>query len=62
MADRSDERIALHYAIERELAARLRAAPANERARVYGEVYNELFGGCRTTRNCLSTRRSATVK
>ena len=43
MADRSDNRIVEHYAIERELAARLRAAPANERARVYGEVYDELF-------------------
>lgn len=43
MADRSDNRIVAHYAIERELAARLRAAPANERARVYGEVYDELF-------------------
>jgi len=43
MADRPDQRIVAHYAIERELAARLRAAPANERARVYGEVYDELF-------------------
>lgn len=43
MADRSDKRIVAHYAIERELAARLRAAPANERASVYGEVYDELF-------------------
>ena len=43
MADRSNKRIVAHYAIERELAARLRAAPANERARVYGEVYDELF-------------------
>ena len=43
MTDRPDQRIVAHYAIERELAARLRAAPANERARVYGEVYDELF-------------------
>ena len=43
MADRPDQRIISHYTIERELAARLRAAPANERARVYGEVYDELF-------------------
>ena len=43
MADRSDDRTVAHYTIERELAARLRAAPANERARVYGEVYDELF-------------------
>jgi SAM-dependent methyltransferase len=42
MAGTPDKRIA-HYTIERELAARLRAAPANERARVYGEVYDELF-------------------
>jgi SAM-dependent methyltransferase len=43
MADRSDDRIVAHYAIERELAGRLRAAPADERARIYGEVYDELF-------------------
>ena len=43
MADRPDQRIISHYTIERELAARLRAAPANERALVYGEVYEELF-------------------
>jgi len=43
MADKSDERTVAHYTIECELAARLRAAPANERARVYGEVYDELF-------------------
>jgi hypothetical protein len=49
MADRPDQRIVAHYAIERELAARLRAAPANERARVYGEVYDELFRRCRIT-------------
>lgn len=33
----------VHYEVERELARRLREAPAGERARVYGEVYDELF-------------------
>lgn len=35
--------VAAHYRIEKELAARLRAAPASERGRLYGEVYDELF-------------------
>ncbi len=34
---------AAHYRIEKELAARLRAAPADERGRLYGEVYDELY-------------------
>jgi len=37
--DRGYER----YTIEKELADRLRAAPADQRTRVYGEVYDELF-------------------
>lgn len=40
---RSREQIAAHYMVERELAQRLRDAPASERAHVYGEVYDELF-------------------
>jgi SAM-dependent methyltransferase len=32
-----------HYTIERRLADRLRAAPPDQRTRVYGEVYDELF-------------------
>src|ERR1017187_7297179 len=43
VASRTSDGVAAHYAIERELADRLRAAPADERARVYGEVYDELF-------------------
>jgi SAM-dependent methyltransferase len=39
----SSDRLAANYAIERELADRLRAAPGDERARIYGEVYDELF-------------------
>ena len=45
MTKRSMGRVAVHYALERELSDRLRTAPADERARVYGEVYNELFWG-----------------
>ena len=43
MANRSMDRVFAHYTIERELADRLRAAPADQRARVYGDVYDELF-------------------
>jgi SAM-dependent methyltransferase len=32
-----------HYLIERELADRLRVTPQQERARAFGEVYDELF-------------------
>lgn len=32
-----------HYRVERELADRLRQAPAPERGRIFGEVYDELF-------------------
>ena len=40
---RSPERLRLHYEVERELSDRLRAASAEERATLYGEVYDELF-------------------
>jgi SAM-dependent methyltransferase len=40
---RTPERIRAHYEIERELADRLRRAPASERPRLYAEVYDELF-------------------
>lgn len=40
---RSPERLAAHYALERRLAERLREAPPSDRARVYSEVYSELF-------------------
>ena len=37
------ERLREHYLVERELADRLRAAGPEERRRLYGEVYDELF-------------------
>ena len=43
MESQSIDRVYEHYTIEKQLADRLRAAPANQRARVYGEVYDELF-------------------
>jgi SAM-dependent methyltransferase len=43
MPTRSPDRILAHYTLERRLADQLRAAPSDQRARVYGEVYDELF-------------------
>jgi SAM-dependent methyltransferase len=40
---RTEEQILEHYRIERELADRLRHAPAAERGREYRDVYDELF-------------------
>jgi SAM-dependent methyltransferase len=40
---RSPERLWAHYELEVRLAERLRHAPAAERGRLYGEVYDELF-------------------
>lgn len=40
---RSPERLRFHYEVERELSDRLRAASAEERATLYGAVYDELF-------------------
>ena len=40
---RSASQVREHYTIERELAERLRTAPAEQRAALYGEVYDELF-------------------
>jgi SAM-dependent methyltransferase len=40
---RSAERVLAHYELERELADRLRCAPADARPRMYTEVYRELF-------------------
>jgi len=40
---RTQERVRAHYEIEVELADRLRRAPPEERRRLYGEVYDELF-------------------
>ena len=41
--NRSLERLRAHWEVERELADRLRHASREERTRLYGEVYNELF-------------------
>lgn len=43
MASRTIDSVRNHYVIERKLADRLRAAPADQRATVYGDVYDELF-------------------
>lgn len=40
---RTPDQLRQHYEVERELADRLRSAPKAVRARLYGEVYNELF-------------------
>jgi SAM-dependent methyltransferase len=40
---RTAERLRAHYEVEKELAARLRTAPAAERRRLYGTLYDELF-------------------
>ena len=40
---RPPERLRAHYEIERELASRLRSSRREERASLYGEVYDELF-------------------
>lgn len=40
---RSDARLRAHYELERELAGRLLNASRDDRSRVYGEVYGELF-------------------
>lgn len=41
--DRSHDRIRFHYEVERELAERLKQAPAEERLGLYGSLYEELF-------------------
>jgi SAM-dependent methyltransferase len=43
MPDQSVDPLFEHYTTERRLADRLRAAPPDQRSRVYGEVYDELF-------------------
>jgi SAM-dependent methyltransferase len=40
---RTIEQLREHYEIEKELAARLRRAPKDERRRLYGPLYDELF-------------------
>ena len=41
--ERSPERLRVHYELERRLADRLRNGTREERAALYGEVYEELF-------------------
>jgi SAM-dependent methyltransferase len=55
MATRSPERLAAHYAIERELADRLRTAPREARGSLYTAVYDELFA--RVSDHPLKTRK-----
>src|SRR5208283_2928145 len=40
---RPPERLIAHYELERRLAERLRASSSDERARLYTDVYSELF-------------------
>ncbi|NUL82701.1 MAG: methyltransferase domain-containing protein [Armatimonadetes bacterium] len=40
---RTPEQLREHYEVEKELADRLRAAPKQDRARLYSELYDELF-------------------
>jgi SAM-dependent methyltransferase len=40
---RTPEQLREHYEIEKQLADRLRNAPATQRAQLYPEVYNDLF-------------------
>lgn len=46
---RTAEELFEDYSTEKELAARLRAAPAAERARLYSSLYDEMY--CRTPRH-----------
>jgi len=41
--ERTPEQVVEHYEIEKVLAARLRAGTTEERRRLYGEVYEELY-------------------
>ena len=40
---RPPDHLIAHYELERRLADRLRAAPRDERSRLYSAVYSELF-------------------
>lgn len=42
-SSRSSAEVEHHYRVELELAQRLRMAPRDERLRLYGAVYDELF-------------------
>lgn len=42
-ASRSAQQIRAHYDVERDLADRLRAAPADQRRTLYTQLYDELF-------------------
>lgn len=41
--ERTPDRLRAHYELEKVLAARLKAAPKEERRRLYRELYDELF-------------------
>ena len=43
MKDRPNDRLYEHYTLERKLADRLRAVPPDQRPKIYGVVYDELF-------------------
>ena len=62
---RSYERIKEHYLIEKELAARLRSAPKEDRGALYTAVYDELFRRLtdhpQLTRKVSATSRQAEV-
>ena len=62
MADRTDDRTVAHYTIERELAGGFVPPPLMSGRVSTGKRMTGYSGGCRTTRNCRSTRRSATMK
>ena len=51
MDTRSPDRIRAHYEIERDLASRLREAPAAERLALYRTVYGESSRESRITRS-----------
>jgi len=55
---RTSEQIRRHYEVEKELANRLRSASADERRRMYGNLYDELYR--RIDDHPLLTRKSLT--
>lgn len=61
-SERSAEQIRQHYLIEKELAARLRAANKEERQHLYRDVYDELFRSVPDHPQLQSKRASARVQ
>ena len=43
MTERTRKDLERHYTVEKELAARIRSAGRDERRRLYGTLYDELF-------------------